>query len=323
MKLIDEKKTVIKNTEFKKVSVNNFKEYFEKQTVATNINKDYLQKVCIDCRIDFNVIRNSITTFIDELNKGVNINNKIVDKFKNFITLMYIKSNMQLFNDNFMNKLHDLIIIKPDTPNLILQKFNSLSKVKDFEGYINEQLMKETTGYTGLSSEDLKIWERVKIYKDFGEFRWVYAVDEKGKIVSYLPSRITAKTMNHCGNEPSKQPGDEYWELRDSNNKAYLTVILNNGLIQEAKSYGNQNSKYTSVIIKYVEWFYKSEKVKGVGYRYDNGYATDKNFSVSTITVYDPSFMKWCEENKPKLRGNNEKLIIKYSKMDPKKLTAD
>lgn len=290
---------------------------------ATNINKDYLQKVCTENNLDFQKVKEATKKFMTELQKGIQINPKVIDKFSNFLTLMNIKSDLKFLDKKFKEKLHDGILLNKDIPNLIIQKFNSDNEPKDVIDFIEGQNRKNKSVYSGLSPEDLAIWERVKVYKDFGEYRWVYAVDKNGKIASHIPSRITSKTMNHCGNEPTKQSGDEYWELRDKDNKAYLTVILNKGLIQEAKSWGNQANKLTSTIVKYVEWFYKSDKVKGVGHRYDYGYATDKNFSVSTIAAYDKSFMKWCEEHKPKLIGVNEKLILKNSKKDPKKLTEE
>ena len=296
------------------------KEAIEMILAAVNINKDYLEKCCTEKGFDFSKVKKDSREFVEHLAKGVAIPPKIIDKFTNVLTLMNIKSDLKLLDRKFSDELHDAIVLNKDIPNLVVQKINSDAEPRDLKQFIEMQTKKNKSAFS-LPPEDLEIWERVKVYKDFGNYRWVYAVDKNGKIVGFIPSRITSKTMNHCGNEPSKQSGDEYWELRDKDNKAYLTVILNKGEIQEAKSYGNQNNRMAADIVKYVEWFYKSDKVKGVGWRYDNGYATDKNFSVSTIASYDKDFMKWCEEHKPDLIGKNEKLICKYSKEDPKKLT--
>lgn len=297
-------------------SINTYDYIFE----ATNINKDYLQKLSIQNELDFIEAKNITNSFMNELQKGVRISSNVKDKFANILTCINIKSKLSFIDNELLHKLHDGIMINNNLVSIILQKTNSDTEPEQFKNIIDELVRKAKSSYN-LSTEDLRIWERVKVYKDFGHYRWVYAVDEHGNISGYLPTRITVVTMNHCGNEPSHTKGDEYWELRDESNRAYLTVILNNGLIQEAKSYGNKSSNYVKEIYKYVEWFYKSDVVKGVGRRYDYGYATHKNFSVSLISTVDPEFLNWCKKNKPALLGNTEKAIVKYKKYDVNKIT--
>lgn len=287
---------------------------------AVNINKDYLQKLAVQYKLDFNQAKTITNNFISELQQGITIPQNIKDKFANILTCINIKAELKFINDELLHKLHDGIINNSNLISMILQKVNSDTTPEQFSGIVDELIHKAKSVYK-LSSEDLAIWERVKVYKDFGNYRWVYAIDKNGKIVGYLPSRITAVTMNHCGNEPSNQSGDEYWELRDASNRAYLTVIINDGLIQEAKSYGNKTSMFVKEIYKYVEWFYKSDIIKGVGHRYDNGYATDKNFGVNTISAVDPEFINWCKENKPALLGESEKAIIKFRNYSVDELT--
>jgi len=297
---------------------------------AVNINKDFLQRLCAANGLDFATVRNVARTFVEELSKGVTIPPSQKDRLSNLLAMLQAKSGGTLLGKDLLDRMHDAIVFKRELPGIILQKCNSDSTPEDFGRIIDGVMSQKKSGYHGLSPEDLEVWNRVKVYHEFPDgFRWVYAVNEKGNPVGFIPTRITVKTMNHCGNEPSNNSGDEYWELRDADGKAYLTVILNDGLIEEAKSYGNQNNVHIDQILPYVEWFYKSDAVKGVDSernggryrRYDAGYASDKNFTVSLISSKDPSFMQWCQENKPGLIGDTEALIIKYSKMDPRKVT--
>ena len=297
---------------------------------AVNINKEFLQRLCAGNGLDFATVRNSARTFVEELAKGVTVPPSQKDKLANLLAMLQAKSGEKFLNEELLGKMHDAIVFKKELPGIILQKCNSESTPEDFGKIIDGVMSQKKSSYHGMSPDDLAEWNRVKVYHEFPDgFKWVYAIDKKGNPVGFIPSRITVKTMNHCGNEPSNNEGDEYWELRDADGKAYLTVILNDGLIEEAKSYGNQNNVYIDQILPYVEWFYKSDVVKGVDseraggkfYRYDAGYASDKNFSVSLISSKDPSFMQWCQKHKPALIGDTEALIIRYSKMDPRKVT--
>ena len=297
---------------------------------AVNINKDFLQRLCAGAGRDVRTVRNDARAFVEELGKGVTIPPSQKDKLVNILAMFNAKSGGHMLDKELMDKMHDAIVFKKEVPGIILQKCNSDSTPDDLRQIIDGVMSQKKSAYSGISPEDLDTWNRVKVYHEFPDgFKWVYAVDRNGDHVGYMPSRITGKTMNHCGNEPSCQEGDEYWELRDADGKAYLTVILNDGMIEEAKSYGNQNNVYVDQILPYVEWFYKSDAVKGVDNRsnggryrrYDDGYASDKNFGVFLISSKDPSFMNWCTKNKPALLGDTEKLIIKYSKMDPAKVT--
>jgi hypothetical protein len=318
----------------------NFSEPFKKACLealcileATNINKEFIQRLCQQTDTDFGEVRSSARSFVDELGKGVQIPASQKDKLANLLAMFQAKSGGKLLSEDLMHKMHDAIVFKKELPGILLQKCNSDSSVDDFQRAIDGVLSQKKSAYRGLNPDELEVWNRVKVYHEFPDgFRWVYAVGIDGKPVGHIPSSITAKTMNHCGNQPSDQPGDEYWELRDADGKAYLTVILNKGRIEEAKSYGNQHNEYVDMILPYVKWFYMSDAVKGVdsrseaesgrGYgRYDTGYASDRNFSVSVIAARDPGFMNWCRKNKPALIGDTENMIIKYSKMDPAEVT--
>lgn len=296
---------------------------------ATNINKDYLKKQCEINELDFSEIMTTSNDFINELEKGVNKitnNQNTRAKFINLLTLMNIKASGEFLTQTFLADLHDAIIKKSNLVDSLMQNknINSDSSPEDIVNAIH-RLSETAKQKFKLNAEDLRIWNRVKTAIDYNDgFKWVYAVDEHGEAVGYIPSRITNVTMKHCGNEPSVQPGDVYWELRDNDNNAYLTVILNDGDIEEAKSYGNKQSTYAKQIYKYVEDFYKSKYVNGVGHRYDYGYAVDSNFSVSYIASFDPQFLTWVEENKPSLLGKTEKLIMKHkcnSVKEAKRLT--
>jgi len=82
------------------------------------------------------------------------------------------------------------------------------------------KLAKPTTGPVDmwadkLSATELRRWNNVKTVMEFPDgFRWVVALNKDGSDeVGYMPSTITYKTMNHCGNAMVEE-GDKYCFLR-------------------------------------------------------------------------------------------------------------
>lgn len=245
--------------------------------------------------------------------EGVVRGGNLQQKLFNFLYLMEIR-RPGFVNNDVITKIHDISI-----HGSLEQKF--LSKVDSdtqpdaalaILNQANESAVQAAKPYPSLKPSEEKIWNRVRVYHEFPDgFKWVYAINADGTVSSYMPSSITAKTMNHCGNQPSKQPGDEYWELRDSQGKAYLTVILSSGgKIEESKSWGNQPNKYRQMILPYVKWFLKDKKVTGVGHRYNHGYATHMNFGVKDFIGDDPEFIDYVLENKDALIGDSESRIL-------------
>ena len=84
------------------------------------------------------------------------------------------------------------------------------------------------------------------------------------------------------------------------NNKPYITVIINDGKIEESKSYGNRKNTETEKVLPYLKWLFKHEKITGVGQRYDYGYSPDTNMGIKDflgITPYlDKSFTILLEQ---------------------------
>ena len=245
--------------------------------------------------------------------EGVVRGGNLQQKLFNFLYLMEIR-RPGFVNNDVITKIHDISI-----HGSLEQKF--LSKVDSdtqpdaalaILNQANESAVQAAKPYPSLKPSEEKIWNRVRVYHEFPDgFKWVYAINADGTVSSYMPSSITAKTMNHCGNEPSKRAGDEYWELRDSQGKAYLTVILGSGgKIEESKSWGNQPNKYRQMILPYVKWLLKDKKVTGVGHRYNHGYATHMNFGVKDFIGDDPEFIDYVLENKEELIGDSESRIL-------------
>lgn len=244
---------------------------------------------------------------------GVVRGGNLIQKLFNFLYLMEIRQP-GFVNNELLSKIHD-VAIHGSLDQKFLSKVDSDTRPEAALAILDDaknSAVQAAKPYPSLSAAEEKIWNRVRVYHEFPDgFKWVYAIDANGKVTSYIPSRITSQTMNHCGNEPSKKAGDEYWELRDSQGKAYLTIILNSaGQIEESKSWGNQTSKYRQQILPYVKWLLKDKKVTGVGYRYDNGYATHMNFGVKDFIGDDPEFIDYVLENKEALLGNAESRIL-------------
>ena len=281
---------------------------------ARNINKDYLKQEA-DATGDptrFQTARQSVQTLWAQEDMAHQLNGKAAQKVLNFLYLMEIRSPGFTTVDK-LHAIHDLYVGNTlDTK--FLSQVNSDTTPAQAEQVLSgatEHQAKSNKVYPDLTDEEEAIWNRVRVYHEFDDgFKWVYAVNPDGSIASHIPSNITFKTMHHCGNTPDARSSNQYWELRGPDGKAYLTVILSpEGKIEESKSWGNQPNKYRRMIQPYVKWFLKN-KVTGVGYRYDYGYATHNNFGVKDFMGDDPDFIEYVIENKPELFGNTEKRIM-------------
>lgn len=278
---------------------------------AVNINKDFLIREAGSPE-QFAAAKGAVQALWKAENMDGQLNQKSAQKVLNILYLMEIRKPG--FTDpGKLHAIHDLYL-----HNMLDTKFlnavNSDTTPEQAEEALTnavEHQERQQKTYPDLSEEEEKIWNRVKVYHEFPDgFRWVYAVDENGKIASHIPSSVTGKTMNHCGNTPRAGSDDQYWELRDANGKAYLTIILNkDGELEESKSWGNQVNKYRREIQPYVKWFLM-DKVTGVGRRYDYGYSTHTNYGMKDFMGDDPEFVNYVIEFKPALLGNTEEKIL-------------
>ena len=279
---------------------------------ATNINKQYLVQQAGSPE-GFKEARERVRAAWDSAQMGNIVKGNLLQKLVNFLCLMEIR-NPGFTTGERLAAIHDLAVHN-SLEQRFVSKVNSDTGPEDAARLLGDaaaRAERAASAYPDLTPEEEKVWNRVKVYHEFPDgFRWVYAVDASGKVCGHIPSSITGKTMHHCGNEPSDRPGNEYWELRDSNNKAYLTVILDGeGRIEESKSWGNQVNKHRREILPYVKWFLKDQKVTGVGDRYNFGYATHMNFGVKDFIGDDPEFVQYVLDNKPELIGNAESRIL-------------
>lgn len=281
---------------------------------ATNINKDFLKREA-DATGDanrFQTAKQSVQNLWTQEDMAHQLNEKAGQKVLNFLYLMEIRSPGFTTPDK-LHAIHDLFVGNMlDTK--FLSQVNSDTTPEQAAQVLagaTEHQAKSAKVYPDLTDEEEAIWNRVRVFHEFDDgFKWVYAVKADGTIASHIPSSITFKTMHHCGNTPDANSDNQYWELRGPDGKAYLTVILSpDGKIEESKSWGNQPNKYRRMIQPYVKWFLKN-KVTGVGYRYDYGYATHNNFGVKDFMGDDPEFIEYVSENKPELFGNTEKRIM-------------
>ena len=281
---------------------------------ARNINKDYLKQEAAATGDPerFQTARQSVQALWSQEDMSRQLNEKAAQKVLNFLYLMEIRQPGFTTADR-LHAIHDLYVGNTlDTK--FLSAVNSDTTPEEASRILagaTEHQARSNKVYPDLTDEEEKVWNRVKVYHEFDDgFKWVYAVKADGTIASHIPSNITFKTMHHCGNTPDANSDNQYWELRGPDGKAYLTVILSpEGKIEESKSWGNQPNKYRRMIQPYVKWFLKN-KVSGVGYRYDYGYATHNNFGVKDFMGDDPEFIDYVVENKPELMGNTEKRIM-------------
>jgi hypothetical protein len=293
---------------------------------ATNINKNFLLQVAGSPEA-LKTAKDVVNGAWVRANMGDVVRGNSLQKLLNFLYLMELREP-GFTSSEVISMLHDLAIHN-SLEQRFLSRVNSDTKPDDamhILGDARDMAERAAKPYPNLTAEEERIWNRVKVYHEFPDgFKWVYAVDNNGKIVGFIPSEITSKTMNHCGNAPSNQEGNEYWELRGPDNKAYLTVILNeDGEIEESKSWGNQVNKYRVMILPYVKWFLKDQKVTGVGHRYNYGYAVHRNFGVKDFIGDDPEFVDYVLENKPALLGNAEERILFWKNaLDEGVITVD
>lgn len=268
-------------------------------------------------------------TVINDINSGTGdcILPKNKDRFKSILIYLALANYKTIFADpsdsnGFVKNFHDAAISSPNAKQFVanfIDKFKldvDETTPENAIAYCKNMITSNRAKIEKKTQVD-EIWTRVKLIETGikypgDEYVWVQAVNKNGKPVGFIPTAISNKYMHHCGNEPSVKTGDVYWGLRrrDDITNEVLTVILNNGNIAEAKSYGNAQSKFGKQIYKYVEALYASDYVKGIDERYDYGYSTITNFSVSYIANFDANFLSWCKKNKPTIIGNTEKAIL-------------
>lgn len=280
---------------------------------ATNINKDFLVKEAGSPEALATAKQSVNAEWAHDEMDGIVRNQNVRQKVLNILYLMEIRKP-GFTTPDILKGIHDLAIHN-SLEQRFLSKVNSDTLPDQAAGLLsdaNEAAVQSAKPYPALTPAEEEVWNRVKVYHEFPDgFRWVYAVNAAGKIATHMPSSITAKTMHHCGNQPSANSDNQYWELRDASGKAYLTVILNGeGRIEESKSWGNQPNKYRRQILPYVKWFLMDRKVTGVGRRYDYGYSTHTNFGVKDFIGEDNEFVEYVLDNKPDLLGNTEKRTL-------------
>lgn len=278
---------------------------------AVSINKDFLIREAGSPE-EFRATKEIVLHHWNAANMNEQLNQKSAQRVLNLLLLMEIRepgftelSKLRAIHDLYVHNMLDTKFL-----NVVNSDSTPEQAAEALKNAVAYQVQQQKT-YPDLSEDEERVWNRVRVYHEFPDgFRWVYAVDDDGNIASYIPSEITSKTMNHCGNTPRAKSDDQYWELRDADGKAYLTIILNNkGELEESKSWGNQASKYKKQIQPYVKWFLM-DKVKGVGSRYDYGYSTHTNFGVKDFIGDDPEFINYVTEYKPALLGNTEEKIL-------------
>lgn len=295
---------------------------------ARNINSDYLRSEA--ARLGeperFQMAKENVQALWNQEDMSNQLSQKAAQKVLNLLYLMEIRQPGFTTVDK-LHAIHDLYIGNTlDT--VFFASVNSDSTPKEASaalGHAVQHTENSNKVYPNLTPDEEAIWNRVKVYHEFPDgFRWVYALNENGSIASHIPSSITFKTMHHCGNTPDKNSNNQYWELRDATGKAYLTVILSpDGKIEESKSWGNQPSKYRTMIQPYVKWFLLN-KATGVGRRYDYGYSTHSNYGVKDFVSEDPEFVNYIQENRPELMGHTENLIMLWKKgLDNGLITVD
>ena len=272
---------------------------------AVNINKDFLLKQVGGDVSVLNSKKELVNGIISKAVEGFSTSS-FPDKSRqwltNQLTSIAIKGDLPKDLSSF---IHDVIV---DGKFNHLQQLNSDSEPSDLTELIRSyRSMRLTNSKEKLSAEEECIWLRVKLFHQFEDgYKWVNALDAEGELAGFIPSGVTFKTMNHCGNTPSVQPGDVYYGLRDSNDVEYLSVIVDaEGKIRESKGYGNKRP--TRDVKKYVQWLMKHDNIKGTNY--GAGYARHMNYGVSYMTD-DEDFMSYVQKDKPSLVDETDELII-------------
>jgi len=134
--------------------------------------------------------------------------------------------------------------------------------------------------------EELKKEEQDRLIED-PDPAWIKFQD--GWQWQYLDRKACereAKSMQHCGNAPSRKPGDKILSLREPVERdgktlwlPHLTFIFNDGQLGEMKGFKNQKPapKFHPYIVKLLE-DERIKKVKGGGYKPQN------NFKLKDLT---------------------------------------
>lgn len=277
---------------------------------AVNINKDYLIKRLGGDVEKFKQLKSEITSLVEEATNGFNASS-FPEKSKMWLInlLMNLRINSSL-PTTLKAFIHDIVSAGKLG---IIAKLNSDSTVDDLSKIIDDyNSAKMSQIGSSLTSEEQCIWLRVKTFHDFGDgFKWIIALDANGEPAGFIPSSVTFKTMNHCGNTPSVQAGDVYYGLRDANNREYVSVIVNGeGKIRESKGYDNKVPKEKAVINKYMQWLMKNPIISGTDY--GAGYSRHTNYGVSKM-MDDKEFVNYSKNEKPELIDPVDKTIIEYS----------
>ena len=305
---------------------------------AVNINKKYLMGLIKTNNPDadeptiielFNSIKSKITTLWTNATLDQFVSTKIKDKLLNFFYLMEIKNEGSI-DESVMKFVHDLSVASKLS---MLDKLNSDYTNEEFKKFIRDFYDEfKKTSNLGLTEEELKIYNRVEVIKDFGNgYQLIMALDENGKPVGFIPQSITFKISKHCGNEPSSQEGDVFYELRHDGKAVISMPVAEGGLLCEAKCY--MNTKPPSNVLRnylpHFKWFLKSDIVKGLDIRYEAGYAPQQNVGVIDYVGYDDAFVQEISKTKPSLMNKQTKRILKYkvdlanNKIDPKEIISE
>jgi len=223
----------------------------------------------------------------------------VQEKILNLLTYTSHK-NPEKYNQHKKEVLSWIHDVASEGKSNIFDKYNNDVTIEELLEDLNHFEENKKLGDKKLTKEELHIFNRVKVLKDFGDgFQWVFAVDEKGGPVGHLPQSVCNKTMDHCGNAPTKAKGDIYYELRQNSRPQVTVIVDGDHKIKESKGYGNEIPKNKKELIPYMKWFFDQEHIKGVSY--DKGYARDKNFNIVQLLSEDPEYVKHVEKNKPHL----------------------
>ena len=254
---------------------------------------------------------------------------KVAQPLKNLIYLAEIR-DPGLFDAEFMNNLAEITKdgALPDAlrelNNRVMAKISTNTTAGELIDIVSRAAkgMKQSATSNDiwkneLSPVELRRWNNVETVMKFPDgFRWVAAMNkDRTGHVGFMPQTITEKTMKHCGNTPYVREGDEYFELRGPDNRAYITVIVNNGEIQESKAYANRplEGRYNeNQLMEKYKAFLKSDIIKGMGSRYDYGFGGDLNVGMKDYIGNDDEFIQWAMENKQELFGTIEARVMMW-----------
>lgn len=301
---------------------------------AVGVNKDYLAAEAKRHNTTLPEVKQKIDTLWKDagLDTVGNMSQpkalKYAQPLKNLIYLAEIRDS-NMIDKSFMDKLCEVSKGEDLTQSMLRLNKNVLSKISsdtttsELVDIVDKaaSLSRPTTGPVDywsdkLSGTELRRWNNVRPVLEFPDgFKWVVALNKDGSSeVGYMPSSITYKTMSHCGNAQNEE-GDIYYELRGPDNRAYITVIVNNGEIQESKAFGNEplkNRYDDKQLMEKYKAFLKSDLVSGTGRRYDNGTLPAANLGMKDYLGNDVEFIKWAIKHKRELFGSVESRIMMW-----------